>query len=350
MILMNSRHSNTGHNSYKRLFEILPGISRSFSYIIINLRNKNLRNSICTAYILFRIADTIEDSLAHPDTKKDLFAQFLKILENKNNFNENEIYQFIEHTKKLENINNQERALLHNSEYALDAYFLIKEDFIRKSIYKWLSEMIKGMIIYQKKPINNFKDLDDYCYYVAGTVGHLLSEIFYFHNLLLACPNDIKPDILSFALLLQKVNIIRDIYADKDNNRFFWPLEIFPDLLSTKKITPNTLHPYQKLAALKKMLNNVLSNLRSASAYVPLLSKKDISIRYFCIVSILLAVKTLKKIVKHPNVFESNIKVSKLSFYTVLLESKASALSNMYYNYRIKHHISTLQNLIEKDF
>jgi farnesyl-diphosphate farnesyltransferase len=75
--------------------------------------------------------------------------------------------------------------------------------------------------------VATIKDFDLYCHYVAGLVGHGLSDLF--------AASGLETDELSkerelsntMGLFLQKTNIIRDYREDLDDGRQFWPREIW---------------------------------------------------------------------------------------------------------------------------
>src|SRR6478736_5941824 len=63
--------------------------------------------------------------------------------------------------------------------------FLSQDAETRRSSVAWLSEMANGMRLYCRRDrpdalttINTVSDLERYCYFVAGTVGHLITDMF----------------------------------------------------------------------------------------------------------------------------------------------------------------------------
>ena len=52
---------------------------------------------------------------------------------------------------------------------------------IREAVVPWIQEMCRGMAEFagrQTRSLQTEDELDRYCYYVAGTVGHLLTALF----------------------------------------------------------------------------------------------------------------------------------------------------------------------------
>lgn len=334
----NKNHINGDiEKSFEILFNILPSISRSFSYIILKTSNPEIRKALCTSYILFRIADTIEDSTGDYDTKKQLFSRLKSLLKAGDCDNSN-ISAFPLKFKDLKDINEKERFLIENIYHALNGYYSISQD-IRTAIYKWITEMIHGMEVYLNKQIQTFDDLDEYCYYVAGTVGFLLSDIFWYYDLLKKEPKQLKKSVLGFALSLQKVNILRDIYEDIHLERLFWPKSLYESYGKGLK----ELNNKEKNIIIQKMLKNIIPDIKKGHDYVYLLSKRDKTIRFFCCFSIILALKTLILINQKPLVFDKQIKVSKFGFYHTLLLSHLCSRSNSYYKICIQKYLKRLK-------
>ena len=94
------------------------------------------------------------------------------------------------------------------------------QNFIK--IFKFNSEyffyLIEGMEMdLQNLRYNSFKQLEDYCFKVAGTVGMLSSSIF-------RCEESIiKSYAIKLSLSLQLINILRDINEDLNLGRFYYP-------------------------------------------------------------------------------------------------------------------------------
>ncbi len=85
---------------------------------------------------------------------------------------------------------------------------------------KYFLDIIKGMEMdLQKVRFDNFQQLDNYCYHVAGAVGILSASIFGYNN----------PQTLEYAKklgqALQLTNIIRDVYEDARRDRIYLPLD-----------------------------------------------------------------------------------------------------------------------------
>src|SRR5208282_2616372 len=62
----------------------------------------------------------------------------------------------------------------------------LQNDATRATLVRWVAEMARGMALYVfRQPgadgivaLETVPDLERYCYFVAGTVGHLLTDLF----------------------------------------------------------------------------------------------------------------------------------------------------------------------------
>jgi len=308
--------------SNNRLFAILPQVSRSFAYIISKLTSP-LRGVVCIAYLLFRIADTIEDAQASLAVKQKLFSLFRGLLQ-AGSLDTALFHDFSRTKEKLAGISAQEQLLLQEGHHVLQAFYA-QQQKTRDVLYYWLNESMTGMQAYLTRDIATWSDLDDYCYYVAGTVGFMLTALFDHQDLLAAQtqPLAFKKQVLHFALALQKVNITRDIAADMAQGRRFWPQVIRPG----NRIT---------IQALNQMVENTLVSVQAGHGYVLAITHKAPDVRFFCIFSLFLALKTLRLLAGNPACLQQNIKTRKSTFYcTLLLARLAARLPNRCYTFLI---------------
>ena len=74
-------------------------------------------------------------------------------------------------------------------------------------------------------------DLDRYCYFVAGIVGEMLTDLFCDY-----CPelqgkrDEMSPLAVSFGQGLQMTNILKDVWEDRDADTCWLPRSVFDDV------------------------------------------------------------------------------------------------------------------------
>lgn len=158
--------------------------------------------------------------------------------------------------------------------------------------------------------IDDIEEFDLYCHYVAGLVGEGLSRLF-------AATGKERPFIAnelvlsnSMGLLLQKVNILRDIREDIDEGRYFWPRSIW-EKHGFKH--PSELRNFDRrqdaVWVLSAMTLDVLRHSVDALEYLSLL--KNQSVHNFCAIPASMAMATLALCFMNPDIFDRNIKIRK---------------------------------------
>ena len=202
--------------------ESLVNQSRSFSIPILNL-DERFRTPVMVEYNLNKTIDTIEDAPGlEADEKIQLITTFRHFLE-QGTFSS-------EVQKRMLEVTPQEEAFVFkNYEATIHLYNTLSTE--EKSLArKWTGEMAQGMCAFLKKPIYTSADLNEYCYYVAGTVGLYLTNLLKLKgsNVTEKTFEDLAKNSVSFGLFQQKLNIIRDYQEDTiTKKRSFWPQSYF---------------------------------------------------------------------------------------------------------------------------
>ncbi len=208
----------------------LERVSRSFAFCIARLEGP-LKTWVSSTYLVCRILDTVEDANWGP--LRDQIRQFEKF-----NLALNDPLQ----AKQLEawasefptDIPAGERALLTESN-------IVFKDFhgfpakVKKVIQDAVGSMSAGMRYFSELKnngqlkINNIQQLNQYCFFVAGVVGEVLTELLEAdpangaENASTVSPRLSLVQAHHFGLFLQKVNILKDQRSDESLGRFFVP-------------------------------------------------------------------------------------------------------------------------------
>jgi farnesyl-diphosphate farnesyltransferase len=196
--------------------------SRSFAIPILNL-DERFMIPVLVQYNLNKAIDTIEDSTAlEPSEKKDLIKTFCEYLHR-------DAFSFEVQERMLQVTPQEESFVFKNYQSTINLFntLSVEEKALGK---KWTAEMAEGMCAFITRPINTLKDLNAYCYYVAGTVGLYLTNLLKLNgsNVSENTFEKLNRNAISFGLFLQKLNIIRDFVDDTANKkRAFWPQMYF---------------------------------------------------------------------------------------------------------------------------
>lgn len=321
--------------------EMLPRVSRTFAPTI-RMLPKRLNTPVTAAYLLCRIADTVEDSDALSINQKELMLQtFAQIFQEQNP-------EVVESFMKMVPALPKETAddeLVYNLPIVLSVFHSFSER-VQKQIGKWVIEMSLGMRKYAQSSkrrrfafLNTMKELDEYTYYVAGTVGYLLTELFsyYSEKITPAIKNKMEYFAESFGKGLQMVNIIRDMSTDLKRGQSYIPDE----LLAKYRLTRSSIFEKENAERAEKLFNELIQNavkhLDRALDYILLIPKEESRIRLFCILPLFWAMRTLQKIQENTLALlgSDKIKVSRKmirkEFYLALINMKSNRLMRRHY-------------------
>lgn len=283
----------------------LVGVSRSFA-LTIPMLPEPLQDYISNAYLLCRIADTIEDDPIAPIKKKVMWL---------NSFSNFALSEFCDEFELL-TLHHQALELVKG---AVDAEKKLVTDMVsviertqsfpvvvKQILGRGVSIMSNGMA----KSLNGITiksrdDVDRYCYFVAGVVGELLAALFSEHNHQIDREKLMALSV-SFGEGLQLTNILKDRNVDASRNVSFLPSsDKFEDVLT-------------------EYLTLCQGHLDDALDFICEIPRKEYGIRRFCLVNILMASATLQKLysIKEDNLVEESIKIKRKQVVNILFLSK----------------------------
>jgi farnesyl-diphosphate farnesyltransferase len=291
---------------------ILPHVSRTFALTIPQLP-PGLRTPVTNAYLLCRIADTIEDETpAAAATNLVLQQRFVAVVCGKEDADvlaRDVAPQLSEQTLPAE------RDLILNMKRVVGITARFEEPQ-RVAIQRCLDIMCHGMHQFQQtaslRGLPRSSDLDDYCYYVAGVVGQMLTELFCSYSPQIRQHRlELQDLAVSFAQGLQMTNILKDVWEDHTRGACWLPQEVFTrygvDLAQLSPGNGGTGFD----AGMRELVGVAHAHLRNALSYTLLIPGKEAGIRRFCLWAIGLAVLTLRRIASTPGFTRgSQVKVS----------------------------------------
>lgn len=286
--------------------ELLPLVSRTFA-LSIEALPKSLRRPVRVAYLLCRVVDCIEDATGiTPGRRQSLFDIFDAVMGNDAVSPETLELGFRGLSAGTGGLQEAELRLGIQAGSPLRVFrSLSVED--KEAIRPHVLEMSRGMREYTGRApsawggiaIENLQDLERYCYFVAGTVGQLLTALFArFVGLpSLADSDDLRRQAISFGIGLQLVNIVKDVADDYQRGACFLPADLVAEHgLDLDKL----LDPDQRQAGLG-LIHTISARARHhlelAGQYTsswPL--PRGAPVRLFCAVPLGLALATLDEV------------------------------------------------------
>jgi len=309
---------------------LLSGVSRTFALTIPELPI-SVRRPVGNAYLLCRIADTIEDETSLSVDDKQLFhGRFVNVVAG-----EEAADSFARDlAPRLSGIASAAERELVELTPAVVQHTRSLPDRQRAALERCVRIMCAGMPPFQRTTglsgLASMADMDRYCYYVAGVVGEMLTELFCSHAADIEARREIlAPLATSFGQGLQMTNIIKDFWSDRERGVCWFPRDVFERAGANLA----SLEPHrdaQALAAgLEVMIGVAHGHLRNALDYTLAIPPRQAGIRRFCLWALGLAVLTLRKVHASPEFLAGQtVKISRNAVRATVAATSAGARSN----------------------
>jgi 2-polyprenyl-6-methoxyphenol hydroxylase-like FAD-dependent oxidoreductase/phytoene/squalene synthetase len=278
--------------------EALGEVSRTFARPIALLPDE-LEVAVTLGYLLCRVADTVEDHTAVThDIRDELFTLFLGVLERGE-----PAEPFAAAFERIPG-HDAELDLARQLPRVMDVY-RSQSAAMQDATVRWVSEMARGMSLYSHRRVGNdgmialetVQDLERYCYYVAGTVGHFLTDVFLVSFAERATPElslALRKDAEDFAAGLQLVNILKDVTDDRARGWSFVPRTACAD---QGLGVPELVDPERRQGAhdaVAPLFDIARNKLEGALRYALTIPADQSGIRLFCLLPLWMAARTLR--------------------------------------------------------
>lgn len=338
------------------LTQRLQQVSRSFA-LVVPFLELPLRDSLATAYLLCRVVDNIEDSGQADQWKIQRFSEFSRLL--------SEPFRAAEQLANWERQNwpalteNEQRMMGVAEGLELWQIFSEMPQGTQATIRLWVGIMAEGMkqlsdsasqrvsVIHRNgyKLLKEEPDYNEYCYFVAGTVGHLVTELVilqYDFSDEVAHPLRMRAKACGRAL--QKTNIIKDFVEDLERGICYLPDE----WLEQADYVPLALRGAPP--AWKEMvLQDVLGELHDATEYLLALPYSAAGYRRAALMCLLPAYQTIRSAGRNLETLFTpahQIKISHQTMAQCLKDSEALLFDNP----SIQAYSQRLQGEIQAQF
>lgn len=303
--------------------DIMQKVSRSFA-LTVPLLDKRIREPVMITYLQDRLLDSFEDEGEFDNNIRREYMDEVINLFNPELNNEKKVISKIE--KMADNFNGPIKKLVKNTD-KLKICFDSLDPEIREISFRWLKEMNSGMKYYLDEQVNTFSQLNEYCYYVAGTVGGFLTDLLIeVGDIEGENKNVLEKNFVESGLFLQKVNIIRDIKLDIINHRkHYWPLH---ELGITKEEIIDPVHEEKALEALAKMVDDVKRHSKALVDYYHAIPPEWNGYRKFYSVNNAMGYATLELVAGNTDLFygDKKLKIKKTQVLKILAVSEETFL------------------------
>ena len=310
---------------------VLPDVSRTFA-ISIRFLPGMLGRAVLTAYLLCRIADTIEDDgAATPDRKAELLDGFLTCLGDQETAD-----AFPLLAADIAGDPAHVNLLRHTDLVCVLLRSL--PDRSRARVVHWVTEMVVGMRKFVRLypdgiRIQTVAEYKEYCYYVAGTVGCMLTELWQLHASSIGKPEFTRlwAKCQQFGEALQTVNILKDIAHDAQHeNAIYIPELSLAEHGSGHQTLLSAAHLERNHAAVTTFIQLAWLDLDDALEYLLLIPRRAVAIRAFCVLPLLFAYATLRDLTRTQAMLieGGTVKISRREVKSLMVAGLVALLSN----------------------
>jgi len=321
---------------------ILPRVSRTFALSIEALPD-SLRAAVRSAYLLCRMVDSIEDEPTLEGAQRnELFDIFDRLLEEGLADGTDAAELELSCARASVGGTGADGELCRGAGAVFRAFRALPP-WQRDAIRPHVLEMSGGMRSYCARGVAprlvDLADLERYCYFVAGTVGNLLTVLFEqtVEGLSEELRSALRDRAVSFGIGLQMVNVVKDVAPDfRERGVCFLPLDLAREHgLEVERLLDPAMRD-AGVAVVRAVCARAREHLRRAEEYVALWpasgpgEQAGRSVRLFCVVPLALALATLRTVEQGNDTLRAGAepKVSRTTVARVLAEAAGAAASN----------------------
>jgi farnesyl-diphosphate farnesyltransferase len=297
--------------SYTRLNRLFSSISSSF-YLSSKLLPSDIQPINVILYLMARAADTIEDCKLEIDEKREYFGIYKRIL-NDEEPDKNALSKMAE--SKHADLSKQENDLIISMPEIMSKLSNLNEG-IKGMITAEITEMMTGMEEFLERRILTFEDQNEYCHYVAGTVGEALTNLYYVNGNISKDVMNLLNENENFALALQKVNMIRGIKDDYNNknkkeaNRVYVPQTLLDSSGAGIDDLFNPTFKEKSLIILEELVVDCKKHFKDSIEYLTTIPLNQSEIRKFSSAILFASLKMLIKLKGNYSIFSKDKEVA----------------------------------------
>ncbi len=214
--------------------ESVQGVSRTFA-LTVDVLEEPMASYICLGYLVCRVADTVEDAdHIAPDEQARLLRMYDRALDPDDETTITEFRAAVDPYVPPAGERSDDWAVVAESERVFATFEALPED-VREAVVPPARELVTGMAEFVDRyaeegglRIQDRSELEEYCYYAAGTVGNLITNLLTRGELGIdeERAQQLYATAEEFGLLLQLVNIAKDVHADyAEENNVYLPAE-----------------------------------------------------------------------------------------------------------------------------
>ena len=322
---MSGREYGPGEADLAWCHEAVQGVSRTFA-LTVDVLEEPMASQICVGYLLCRVADTVEDA-GHipPEAQSDVLRTYRRAIDPDEDA---DIVEFRAAVDEWLPAERDDDWTVVAEAPTIAATFEELDPEAQAAIVPPVLEMVDGMAMFVDRHategglrIGDRDELEQYCYYAAGTVGNLITNLLTRGDLDEERATRLRETAEEFGLLLQLVNISKDVYDDyTEENNVYLPAEwLEAEGVEQERV----VHPENRESSARvvgRTADYARSFLDDAQAYLETMPLSNGNTMEAWTVPYLLAVGTLRELGRRPEdaLTETGVKVSRQEVFAVM--------------------------------
>jgi farnesyl-diphosphate farnesyltransferase len=307
--------------------ETVQGVSRTFA-LTIDVLDDPMSTHICLGYLLCRVADTIEDA-GHipPEPQAELLRLYDEALDPAA---ETDIEAFRDAADQwLPPVDERSAdwAVVAEAPRVVATFEELPDD-VQAAIVPPVRELVDGMAMFVDRHasegglrIDSRDELEEYCYYAAGTVGNLITNLLTRGEIAAERRQQLYDTAVEFGLLLQLVNISKDVYDDyTEENNVYLPADWLDEAGIDQEDVVDPENREEAAEVVSRTASHAQSFLGDAEGYLQAMPLRHGNTLAAWGVPFLLAVGTLRELTASPEdaLTERGVKVSRQEVFAVM--------------------------------
>lgn len=309
--------------------EAVDGVSRTFA-LTIDVLDEPMSSYICVGYLLCRIADTVEDA-GHipPETQSTLLRTYHAVLDPVDPTGPEAFTDAVAEWIPEDGRREADWAVVAEAPRVVRTFERQPEP-VKEAIRPPVLELVAGMALFVDRygqqgglRLETREELEEYCYYAAGTVGVLIT------NLLCRREGELEEsteralyeNAESFGLLLQLVNISKDVHTDlRQEDNVYLPAAWLEGEGIPQEALLAEEHRDDAASVVGRTADHARSFLDDAQRYLEVLPEVDGNRLAAWAIPYLLAVGTLRELSDRPEdaLSGEGVKISRAEVHAIV--------------------------------
>jgi farnesyl-diphosphate farnesyltransferase len=307
--------------------DAVQGVSRTFA-LTVDVLEEPMSSYICVGYLLCRVADTVEDAdHISPDEQARLLRSYDAALDPATDDDIDAFVRAVKPHLPPEGDRNDDWQVVAEADRVVSVFEALPED-VREAVTPPARELVQGMAMFVERyaddgglRIQSREELEEYCYYAAGTVGNLITNLVTRGDVGGERARRLYDTAEEFGLLLQLVNISKDVYDDytEENNVYLPAVWLESEGVPQEEVV-DPRHERGASSVVRRTAEHAKSFVDDAQTYLELVPTHDGNTLAAWAIPYLLAVGTLRELLSRPEdaLTDSDVKVSRQEVFAVV--------------------------------